>query len=63
MSADRLNATMTKLLEAHKRYTERALEIYEKNVDAQLAAFTAATEKAEAELVKQLDGLTKKINQ
>jgi hypothetical protein len=63
MNAERLNATMSKLLEAHKRYTERALEIYEKNIDAQLAAFTRATEKAEEELIKQLDGLTKQISQ
>ena len=63
MSADRLNATMTKLLEAHKRCTERALEIYEANIDAQLQAFTRATERAEEELVKQLEGLTKQIGQ
>jgi len=43
--------TMTKLLEAHKRYTERALEIYEANIDAQLQAFTRATDRAEEELV------------
>ena len=63
MNADRLNAALAKMLEAHKRYTERAVEIYERSIDAQLAAFTAATEKAEAELVKQLEGLTKQINQ
>lgn len=63
MNAAHLNAAMSKLLEAHKRYTERALEIYEKNIDAQLAAFTRATEKAEEELIKQLDGLTKQISQ
>ena len=63
MNTDRLNAALAKLLEAHKRYVDRAVEIYEKSIDQQLAAFTAATEKAEAELTKQLEGLTKQINQ
>jgi hypothetical protein len=63
MNADRLNAALAKMLEAHKRYIARAVEIHEKSIDAQLAAFTAATEKAEAELVKQLEGLTRQISQ
>jgi hypothetical protein len=61
MNADRLNAALTKMLEAHKRYIARAVEIHEKNIDAQLAAFTRATEKAEEDLIKQLEGLTKQI--
>lgn len=63
MNADRLNATLVKLMEAHKRYVDRAVDIYEKSIDAQLVAFTQATEKAEAELIKQLDGLQKQISQ
>lgn len=63
MNADRLNAALTKLFAAHKSYIERATELYEKNIDQQLAAFTQATEKAEAELVKQLDALTKQVGQ
>ena len=63
MNADHLNAALTKLFAAHKRYIERATELYERNIDQQLAAFTSATEKAEAELVKQLEGLTKQIGQ
>lgn len=63
MNADRLNIALNKLFAAHKSYIERAVDLYERNLDQQLAALTQATEKAEAELVKQLEVLTKQVGQ
>ena len=62
MRTDKLNQALDKLLESHKRYVNRAVELYERNVEVQMATFTRATEAAEVELVKQLEALSKQAD-
>lgn len=54
MNAEALNARLAELVESHKRYTELAIQVYERSIDAQLAAMTRAAEQAERELLEQL---------
>ena len=63
MNADKLNASLQKLLEAHSRYVARALEVYDASVQAQLNAFSKATEASEKKLTAELAVLLKKMEQ
>jgi hypothetical protein len=62
MSAESLNTALAALLESHRRYVARATQMYDSSIEAQLVAFTKATEQAERKLEAQLAELVKQAN-
>ena len=62
MSAESLNMALAALLEAHRRYVARAVQVYDASIEAQLADFSKATDAAERKLEAQLAELVKQAN-
>jgi hypothetical protein len=64
MNFEDVSKELARLVAVHKTHTENLLTLYEKSLSAQVAAYTAEAEKADAETkskLAELETLIKKI--